>query len=658
MLATKSSVFRFADVEVREREFCLIKAGERLPVEPKAFKVLLHLLRHPGQLISKDELLDAVWGETAVSENSLTRSIALLRRLLGDDTHVPRYIETVATVGYRFVCPVEVKELSRDQQNGEDQTAAANGGEMKAATGSGGTSVIATGTAESGKGLVRSAMRMKWIAWGGALLLGSLAFFWMNIFGVRDRILRQVLPAPRIESIAVLPLDSLSNDPNQEYFADGMTDALLTDLGKIKALRVISRRSITRYKGSKLSLPDIARQLNVDAIVEGTVQRSGDKVRITAQLIQAKTDRNLWAESYDRDFRDVLSLQGEMAQDIVREIEVRISAEETHRLTGGRAVNPEAYEAYLKGRFQYYSISKQGLDEAERYFQLALEKDPNYALAYAGLADVWTLRTDSGHAPPSETMPKAESALLKALQLDPNLSEAHISLANIDALHKRDWISAEKEFRRGIELNPSSQDAHFFYADYLIYLKRNQEWQSEIQKALALDPMSSFTRTFYGWQLVYLGRCDEAIDIMQKVAASDPNFSSVHLGLWGAYYKKHMEAQAMQEAIRFFQLIPDQETAAALNAGYKQAGYKEGMRRAAEILEKRAKQKYVPGIRIARLYAHAGDTDRAILWLQKADEAGESPLCRLAVGWDWDSLRSDPRFQEIVGHQNYPPARP
>ena len=228
----------------------------------------------------------------------------------------------------------------------------------------------------------------------------------------------------------------------------------------------------------------------------------------------------------------------------------------------------------------------------------------------------------------------------------------------MDFTFKRDWISAEKEFRRGIELNPSSQDAHLFYADFLIYLKRTQEWQSEIQKALALDPMSSFTRTFYGWQLVYLGRCDEAIEVMQKVAASDPNFSSVHMGLWGAYYKKHMETQAMREAIKFFQVIHDQETAAALSAGFQQAGYKEGMKRGAEVLAQRARQKYVPGIRVARLYAHAGDADRAIQWLQKADAAREATLCRLAVGWDWDSLRSDPRFQEIVGHQNYPPARP
>jgi|ERR1017187_4499807 TolB-like protein/DNA-binding winged helix-turn-helix (wHTH) protein/Tfp pilus assembly protein PilF len=649
-------VFRFADVEVCEAEFSVARAGRRLPVEPKAFKVLLYLLHNPGRLIPKDELLNAVWGDTAVTENSLTRSIALLRHALGDDPHQPRYVETVATIGYRFICPVEVVEHARDKPDAEVLLVLGNNGETKAVTGSDAARASAIPPKESGIAAARPAAFKTRMGWAAAAVLGASAIvFSFNIFGLRDRVIEKVLPTPKIESIAVLPLDSLSHDPDQEYFADGMTDALLTDLGRIKALRVISRQSIIRYKGSRKPLPEIARELNVDAIVEGTVQRSGDKVRITAQLLQGKTDRHLWAESYERDFRDVLSLQGEVAQDIAQKIEVRLSPEETHRITAARAVNPEAYEAYLKGRFQYYSISKQGLDEAERYFQLALEKDPNYALAYAGLADVWTLRTDSGHAPPSEMMPKANSALLKALQLDPNLPEAHVALANMDFTYKRDWISAEKEFRRGIELNPSSQDAHFFYADYLIYLKRNQEWQSEIQKALALDPMSSFTRTFYGWQLVYLGRCDEAIDVLQKVAASDPAFASAHMGLWGAYYKKHLDAQAMQEAVRFFEAIHDQETTAALNAGYQQAGYKEGMKRGADLLALRAQRQYVPAIRIARLYAHAGETNRAILWLQKADEARETPLCRLGVGWDWDSLRSDSRFQEIMRHMNFPP---
>lgn len=464
--------------------------------------------------------------------------------------------------------------------------------------------------------------------------------------------------APQIDSLAVLPLDNLSGDSSEEYFADGMTDALLTDLGKIHALRVISRRSTMRYKGSQKTLPEIASELNVDAIVEGTVQRCGDKVRITAQLIQGKTDHHLWAESYERNFRDVLSMQNEVARDIAKKIEVTISPEESRRISSACPVIPEAYEAYLKGRFQWYRLSSQGFDSSERYYQLALEKDPNYAPAYSGLADVWLTRAGSGYVPPSEVMPRAMAAANKALQLDPNLAVAHVTLANTDFVYKRDWIAAEKEFRLAIELDPNSADAHFMYADYLISLGRNREWQLEIQQALALDPMSSFTRTFYGWQLNYLGRYDEAIEALQKALTSQPDFSSAHMGLWGAYYKKHMDDQAMQEAMRFFDVIHDQEAVAALSAGFHRAGYKEGMKRAADLLALRAQSTHVPGIRIARLYTHAGDKNRAILWLDKADEAREFPLCRLDVTWDWDSLRSDPRFQALLTRMNFPTPRP
>jgi tetratricopeptide (TPR) repeat protein len=317
-------------------------------------------------------------------------------------------------------------------------------------------------------------------------------------------------------------------------------------------------------------------------------------------------------------------------------------------------VNPEAYEAYLKGRFEYYKISKQGIENAERYFQLALEKDPNYALAYAGLADVWAMRSDAGYAAPSETVPKAKATALKALQLDDTLSEAHVTLGNIEFEYEWDWRAAERDFRRAIELNPSSANAHFMYADFLISLKRNQEWQSEIQQAMNLDPMSSFVRCFYGWHLVYLGRYDEAIDVMQKVIATQPNFSSAHMGLWGAYYRKHMEREASQEAVKFFETLNDQEAVAALTAGYEQAGYREGMRRAAGVLVARAQHSHVAGVRIARLYAHAGDADQALVWLQKACEARETPLIHLGVGWDWDQLRPDRRFQQLLRRMNLP----
>jgi eukaryotic-like serine/threonine-protein kinase len=459
---------------------------------------------------------------------------------------------------------------------------------------------------------------------------------------------------PRFQALAVLPLVDLSGDPAREYFADGMTEELITQLGKVTSARVISRQSVMQFKGTKMPLTEIAQKLKVDAVVEGSVLQSGNRVRVTARLVDAAAEKPVWTEEYERDLRDVLSLQDEVTRAIANEIRMTITPREQVRLAKPRAVNPEAYEAYLKGRFQWYKISQQGLEDATHYFQLALEKDPNYALAYAGLADVWAMRADAGYAAPSETLPKAKAAALKALQLDGTLSEAHVSLGNIEAEYERDWVAAERDFRRAIELNPSSADAHFMYADFLISIGRNQQWQTEVQQAMNLDPMNSFLRCFYGWHLVYLGRYDEAIDVMQKVVATQPNFSSAHMGLWGAYYRKHMEKEALEEAVKFFEALNDQEAVAALTTGYHQAGYREAMRRAAEVLAARAQHSHVAGVRIARLYAHAGDADRALSWLQKAYEARETPLVHLGVAWDWDQLRPDPRFQDLLRRLHFP----
>ena len=459
---------------------------------------------------------------------------------------------------------------------------------------------------------------------------------------------------PRFQSLAVLPLVNLSGDPSREFFTDGMTEELITQLGKVTRARVISRQSVMQFKGTSIPLAEIARKLRVDAVVEGSVLQSGNRIRVTARLVDAAEEKPVWSDEYERDLPDVLSLQDEVTHAIANEIRMTITPQEQARLAKPREINPEAYEAYLKGRFQWYKVSRQGFEDAERYFRLALEKDPNYALAYAGLADVWLMRSDSGYAAPSEMLPKAKSAALKALQLDPSLSEPYVSLANIETGYERDWAAAEQNFHLAIELNPSSADAHFMYADYLISLKRNQEWQVEIQRAMALDPVNFFPRCFYGWHLIYLGRYDEAIDLLQKIVAAQPNLSSAHLGLWGAYFRKKMDKEALEESVKFFGALNDHEAVAALTTGYRQGGYREGMKCAADVLRVRAQRSHVAAVRIARLYAHAGDADQALFWLEKACEARETPLVHLGVAWDWDQLRADPRFQDLMHRMNFP----
>jgi serine/threonine protein kinase/Tfp pilus assembly protein PilF len=459
----------------------------------------------------------------------------------------------------------------------------------------------------------------------------------------------------RIRSLAVLPLANLSGSPEQEYFADGMTETLIANLAKLRALRIISRTSVMRYKGSGKSLPEIAEELHVDGVVEGSVLRAGPRVRITAQLIHAATDTHLWAESYERDLEDVLVLQSEVARAIAREIQVAVTPEEKRRMGSARPVNPEAYEAYLKGRFHWCKLTREDLDTALDYFQLALQKDPNYAPAYVGIAYVWLSRADIGLVPAREASPKVKEAALKALDLDDALPEVHEALAGVSRHFDWDWGSTEKEFQRTLQLNPNFAEAHFSYSDFLISMRRPEEAMAEMERALELDPLNFLYPCFLGWHYLYLGRYDDAITQLHKTLRTEPNFPAAHLGLWGAFYQKQMEEEALTEAKKFFALLNDSEVAETLERDFRQAGYRGAMRLAAEKLAARSTLAYVPALRVARLYAHAAEKDRALEWLENAFQQREVPLVHLSVAWDWRDLRSDPRFQDLLRRMNFPP---
>ena len=348
----------------------------------------------------------------------------------------------------------------------------------------------------------------------------------------------------RVESLAVLPLENFSRDPEQEYFADGMTEALISDLAQIHSLRVISRTSVMQYKAAKRPLPEIARALNVDAVVEGSVLRSGERVRITAQLIEAKTDRHLWAKAYERDVRDVLSLQSEVARAIAREIEARLTPQEEARLASARPINAEAHEAYLKGRYSLNKQNEPAIRQAIRYFNEAIEKDPRGAPAYAGLADAYcALR--SVYASPREVMPAAKAAALKAVELDPSSAEAHLSLGQVKFYYDFDWPGAESEFRRAIELNPNLADAHDLFATYLAAMQRHTEAIFEIRRARELDPLSLLVMADAGW-VYYLGRqYDRAIEESRKAVELDPTFWIAQAFLGLAYEKTGRFAEAI-----------------------------------------------------------------------------------------------------------------
>lgn len=469
---------------------------------------------------------------------------------------------------------------------------------------------------------------------------------------------RRARPRPasrkRVRSIAVLPLANLSREPEQEYFVDGMTEALIADLARIQSLKVISRTSIMRFKGTVRSLPEIAAELGVDAVVEGSVLRAGQRVRITAQLIHAASDTHLWAENYERDLQDVLRLQSEVARAIAAEIRAVVTVDEASRLSRAPLVNPEAYEACLKGRFHYSKLSPEQLRMALNYFNQALEKDSNCAAAWAGIARTLMSLGDTGMVSMSETISQAKHAATRAIELDHGLADAHYMLGNIRFLHDWDWEGAEVEFRQALRCNPNDADAQFFYADFLISLKRREEGTRAQERALELDPLSFFFQCFRGWHLVYWRRADEAIEQLEKVLRSEPAFSSAHLGLWGAHFTKRAFGEALADARKFFGILRDDEVAAALGRGFEESGYSRAMSLAAETLAERSARAHVPSFRIARLYAHAGDGQQALRWLEQAYAQRESPMVHLSVGWDWDCVREEGEFKDLLRRMRLP----
>ena len=473
----------------------------------------------------------------------------------------------------------------------------------------------------------------------------------LNVGDLRERLFGGATPG-RIESIAVLPLENLSGDPEQEYFADGMTEALIADLAKVGSIKVISRTSVMQYKGVKKPLPEIARELGVDAVVEGSVMRSGDRVRITAQLIDAATDQHLWTESYERDLRDILALQSEVARAIAKEIKITLTPQEEALLASARPVDPEAHEAYLRGR---YSWNKEDVKTAVDYFERAIDQDPDYAIAYAGLADAYAILGLWGITPPAEAIPKARAAVQKALELDDTLAEAHTPLGLIKFYFDWEWSAAQAEFRRALELNPSYALAHDFYAVYLAAVGRLDEALAEIKRAKELDPLSLRMDVALAFQFRLSRQYDRSIEEAQKVLEMDPSYWLAQLNLATTYRAKGLDEEIVLEAYRKQHVLAgDSERVEAVDRGYAESGPRGAYLEVAEMLVARSKLRYVSSIDTALAYVYCERKDEAFFWLEKAYAEGNPFLALLAVETDWDPIRSDPRFQDLVRRMNFP----
>ena len=457
----------------------------------------------------------------------------------------------------------------------------------------------------------------------------------------------------QVRALAVLPLENLSRDPEQEYFAEGLTEALITTLAKIGELRVVSRTSAMLYKGVRKPLREIARELEVDAIVEGTVLRAGRRVRVTAQLIDAPKEMHLWAESYERDLRDVLALQAEVAQAIAREIRVKLTPVDQARFAEVRAVDPDAYEAYLRGRY-HWNRRPSEFAKAIQCFQEAIAKDSTYVAAYAGLADCLSGLNVWGIVPASEGSVKAKALAQKALEMDHSSAEAHVSLAFATMYHY-DFLTAEREFERAIELNPRYTLAHQLFGWYLCTMDRYEEAYAEFQRAIRLDPLSSVIHAMLGNVLIYARRYDQALKQCAKALELDPTSGPAHLGLGWAYRCKSLYEPAIAPLRRACEFYPGSTPIGVLGEVYAAAGYRGEAQKILEQLQELSKQRYVTPYVVARIHVTLGEKDEALQWLEVAYQQRAEWMVLLKVDPCLDGLRPDPRFQDLIRRMNFPP---
>jgi TolB-like protein/DNA-binding winged helix-turn-helix (wHTH) protein/Tfp pilus assembly protein PilF len=611
----------------------LRKHGLRVRLQEQPFQILAMLLEHPGEVVTREELQKELWpADTFVDfDHGLNKAISKIREALSDSAESPRFVETVARRGYRFLAEVKVAD-------------AAPVGIPEPATQPRPTAK-ADERPDLAGGLAMSKTFPRSLAWKASLLVVLLVMASLATW----KLYSWKRPSPIVRSLAVLPLESLSSDASQDYFADGMTDELISDLGQISALRVISRTSVMAYKHARKPLPQIARELNVDAVVEGTVLRSGDQVRITAQLIEASSDKHLWSQSYQGELRDTLALQSKVARAIADQIRINLNPREQAALKNVKVVNPQAYESFLKGRYFWNKRTADGLKVALAYFNQAIEEDPKYAQAYSGLADTYALLGDWQYAvmTPMEAFPKAKAAAIKALELDSALGEAHNSVAFCLDGFDWDFDSAGKEFRRAIELNPGYATAHHWYAWHLSLLGRYDEAIAEMRKAENLDPLSLIINADLAELLVLAHSYDESIRQSRKAIEMDPNFALAHNQLAQAYLQKHMNHEAVAELEKAAQLSRGSPTVIAnLARAYAGSGKRNEAVKLLNDLKKRSNPGYSHASEIAVIYAALGDKNRAMTWLEKGYEERFNPGVLLRPGFD--PLRTDPRFEELV----------
>lgn len=594
--------YRFGTFELNALTGELSNDGHKLQLRDQPLKLLLAMLEQPGELVSRETLVRRLWpdGTFVDFDRGLNKAVLHLRGALGDSAENPQFIETLPRKGYRFVATVTLRQPQAAPPSPQE---------------------------------TRDRARPdRWIVARAAVAVLLIAVA-ANVGGSRNWLTNRLHPTSQINALAVIPLENLSRDPDQEYFADGMTDELITDLANASSARIASRTSVMRYKSTRKSIRDIGRELNVDAVVEGTVTRAGNRVHITAQLIQVATDMHLWAETYDRDVSEILHLQSEVATDIAHHISTVVRP-----LDQGRTVNPLAYGLFLKGRYYFYRYTDDGWQKSIEHFNRALELDPNFAPAYAGLADAYIVAGAYSSIPAEEALTRGKAAATTALELDDKLAGAHYALATAYTWYDWDWANGEKEFQRGLVLNPNDALGRNWYGGYLSLQGRHDEALDQHERARELDPLSLIINANLARSLYWGRRYDEAISQAKKTLQLDPKFGVAMFWLEGSLRHKGM----FKEAVALRQAVTTPEKAQALGRKFQTLGFEAILRDDGEMFKKEGVL-----LEAARCFAQGGDKQQALALLEDCYQRRCSSMVTLKAEPDFDILRSEARFQAL-----------
>lgn len=600
------------EAKLKSRELC--RDGVRVRLPDQSFQILAMLLERRGGLVSRDEIRQRLWpsGTFIDFDHGLNNAVNRLREALGDSADSPRFVETLPRRGYRFIAALEDK----------------------------GADLVTSPPPLSPGGAppVKTTSLRKWavvVAGSGVLVIAILVISPLRV---------PTRGTSQITSLAVLPLENVSGDSTQEYFADGMTDTLITNLAALRSVRVISRTSAMHYKGTHKSLPEIARELDIDAVIEGTVTKAGNRVRINAQLIDARKDQHLWAREYDRDVQNVLQLQTDLASAIAREIAGRVTPHEGQSLAENRRqINPQAYESYLKGIYFLDKWSDKGLEKAKRYFAEAIDLDPSYADAYAGLGEYYGIAAFTDAVTPREAWVKSEELLNKALEMDNTSSKAHSLLGMLKLYFYCDRRAAEKELNHALQLNPGDMRALDYHSYYLLEIGRTDEAIAEKRRVLEHDPLAVITNADLGLYLVQAGRTDEAIAQFKKTLELDPNYAAAHMRLGSAYAQKRQYSEAVIEMQKGISLDKSPGSLARLGEAYARWGKRQEALETIAQLQEMSKQRYVAPSMTALIYAQLGERGRAMAWLEKATREDDPRI----TDPGFESLHSEPNFHVL-----------